>query len=345
MIHFKHISASLVVALLFFTLYDDSIALSAESPEAPTRFPNPITLYVGYAPGGSFDITARLIGKYIGRYLPSQPTVLVSYKPGSGTRVLAGYLYSAAKRDGSEFGQLNSGILFKQLLSGETEQFVAPQFSYIGSTSSERGTCFIRSVIPVTNLEGAKSRELAMGASDPLGADAVGMRVANRLLGTKFKPIPGYPGGTEQNLAIARGELDGRCTTWNGIKLERPDWIAKNEVRSLLQTSLTPNPDLPGVPLMRDLVTNDRDKAAVSLIASGQEIGFPFVLPPNVPAKIINVFRDAFTRTTRNPEFLAEARAIELEVDPVSGDRAQELVNSAYTAPKNVVDRARNLME
>jgi tripartite-type tricarboxylate transporter receptor subunit TctC len=311
---------------------------------AQVKLPNPITFYVGYSPGGSFDATARIVSKYLGHYLPGQPNVLVKYMPGGGTRVLAGYLFSAAKHDGSEFGQLHSGVLFKELFTGEKQQIVPGEFSYIGSLTAEREGCFVWHAVAAKDLDGARARELAMGVSDPVGTDVVGMRIANKLLGTKFKPIPGYVGGTGQNLAIERGELDGRCWDWSTAKSTKADWIRDHKIRYLLQMSLTKNPELPDVPFMLDLISNASDREAVKLAFADQETGYPLALPPQVPAAILSAFRDAFEKTMRDPDFLQDARMLKLDIDPVSGGRVQQLVVSAYGAPDAVVERARNLM-
>ena len=321
-----------------------ALLCSISAALAQVKLPNPITFYVGYSPGGSFDATARLVSKYLGRYLPGEPNVLVKYMPGGGTRVLAGYLFSAAKRDGSEFGQLHSGVLFKELFTGENQQFAATQFSYIGSLTAEREGCFVWHSVPIANLEEARSRELAMGVTDPVGTDVVGMRIANKLLGTKFKPIPGYVGGAGQNLAIERGELDGRCWDWSTAKSTKADWIRDHKIRYLLQMSLTKNPELPDVPFMLDLISNEPDREAVKLAFADQETGYPLALPPQVPAAILAAFRDAFDKTMRDPGFLQDAATLKLDIDPVPGSRVQQLIVSAYGAPDAVVERARNLM-
>ncbi|HWG05428.1 MAG TPA: hypothetical protein VG271_10480 [Beijerinckiaceae bacterium] len=312
--------------------------------QAQVKLPSQITFFVGYSPGGSFDVSARLVSKYLGRYLPGNPNILVRYMPGGGTRVLAGYLFSAAKRDGSEFGQLHSGVLFKELLTGEKQQIVPSDLSYIGSLTAEREGCFVWRNVPVNNLDEAKTREIAMSVADPAGTDVVGMHIANKLLGTRFKPIPGYPGGVEQNLAIEQGEVDGRCWDWSTAISTKSDWIRDKKVRYLLQISLTKNPELPDVPFMLDLLTNDADRDAVKLAFADQGTGYPLALPPQVPVPITAAFRDAFDKTMRDPDFLHEAAALKLDIDPVAGDRVQHLVVSAYDAPPSVVERARDLM-
>jgi tripartite-type tricarboxylate transporter receptor subunit TctC len=312
--------------------------------QAPVKLPDPINFYVGYPPGGSFDVSARLVTRFVGKYLPGKPNIVVKYMPGGGTRVLSGYLFSAAKRDGSEFGQLHSGVLFKELFTGEREQMIPTQFLYVGSLTSERQSCMVWHTVPVQTLEDARKRDLAMGVADPVGTTAIGMRVLNKLVGTRLKPIAGYPGGSEQNLAIERGELDGRCWNWGTAKSTKADWIADKKVRYFVQMSLTQNPELPDVPLIMDLLTNDQDRAAVAVIFDDQEIGFPFALPPGVSPEIVAAFRAAFDATTKDPEFLHDAKLANVDIDPVTGQRVQTLIENAYASPAAVVERARDLM-
>ena len=312
--------------------------------QAQVKLPSQITFFVGYSPGGSFDVTARLVSKYLGQYLPGKPNILVRYMPGGGTRVLAGYLFSAAKRDGSEFGQLHSGVLFKELFTGEKQPVRPGEFSYIGSLTPERQGCLVWHAVPVHNLDEARSRDIEMAVSDPVGTSVVDMHIANRLLGTRFKPVPGYAGGAEQNLAMERGEVDGRCLDWSTAITTRPDWIRDDKVRYLLQISRTKNLQLANVPFIMDLISNDADRDAVNLAYTDQETGYPLTLPPQTPDETVAAFREAFDKTMRDADFLKEAAAVKLDIDPVAGGAVQQLVLSAYGAPETIVARARDLM-
>jgi tripartite-type tricarboxylate transporter receptor subunit TctC len=158
------------------------------------------------------------------------------------------------------------------------------------------------------------------------------------LLGAKIKLVSGYPGGPEVNLAMERGEVEGRCGwSWSSIKITRSDWLAEKKINLVLQMALKKSPELPNVPLVTDLARNDRERQILRLMLSRQAMGWPFIAPPDLPADRAQALRKAFDDTMKDPEFLAEAKQRLLDVNPMSGTDIQKLVSELYQTPPEVI--------
>jgi tripartite-type tricarboxylate transporter receptor subunit TctC len=186
-----------------------------------------------------------------------------------------------------------------------------------------------------------RARELIVGGTGS-GSDTDTFPVVlSNLLGLKIRLISGYPGGNDVLLAMERGEVDGRCGwSWGSVLAVRPDWLAEGKITVLLQMALSKHPDLPDVPLVMDLARNDDERMAMELIFSRQVMGRPYLAPPQVPAARRDALRRAFDATAQDPEFLADAKRIDLELNPVTGEEIETLIARIYSASASAVDLA-----
>ena len=167
----------------------------------------------------------------------------------------------------------------------------------------------------------------------------------NALLGTKFKIILGYPGGNDINLAMERGEVEGRgSNAWASWKSTRMDWIKDKKVNIIVQIGLTKAPDLPDVPLMMDLAKNPDDKAVLKLLSASTTIGRPLFTSPGVPEERVKALRAAFEATMKDPEFLADAQKRGFDINPVSGEEMQKIVVDIVATPRAVADRLQSII-
>jgi hypothetical protein len=158
------------------------------------------------------------------------------------------------------------------------------------------------------------------------------------LFGVKVRLVSGYPGGNEINLAMERGEVDGRCGwSWSSIKITKPDWLSGKRINLVLQMGLKKSSELPEVPLIMDFARNDRERQILRLILARQQMGWPFLAPPSLPAERAQALRQAFEATMKDPEFLAEAKQRQMDVNPMSGAEIDQLVNELYQTPQDVV--------
>jgi len=305
-----------------------------------------VDVYIGTSVGGGYDAYARLLSRHMGRHVPGNPIFVPKNMEGGGGIRLANFLYNVAPKDGSTFGTFNRGTGFDPLLGNKGAQFDATRFNWIGSANNEVSVCVAWHTTGVTRYEELLSKELVVGASGPAADTYQFPKIANGVLGTRFKIIAGYPGGNDIDLAMERGEVQGRCGwSWTSVKATHQPWLDQNKIHILFQIGLSKHPDLPNVPLVMDLARTDEERAIFKVIFGRQVMAWPFTAPPGVPQERISVLREAFMDTMKDKEFLAEAAKAGLEIRPVSGVDIQKLVHEAYDTPAAVVQRTAQLLQ
>jgi len=300
-----------------------------------------VSLYIGYSAGGGYDTYARMLARHIGKHIPGNPTVVPQNMPGAGSLTLANYIYNIAPKDGTVFGTIGRGLAMEPLLGGTGTRFDATRYAWIGSMNNEVSVCASWHTSPVKSVEDMRAHELIVGGTGS-GSDTDTFPVVLRnLLGLKIRLISGYPGGNDVLLAMERGEVDGRCGwSWGSVVAVRSDWLAENKINVLLQMALDKHPDLPDVPLVMDLARSDDERMAMELIFARQVMGRPYMAPPDVPAARRDALRRAFDATLEDPEFLADASRIDLELNPVTGEEIDRLLARIYGASAAAVSLA-----
>jgi len=300
-----------------------------------------VDVYIGTSVGGGYDAYARMLSRHIGKYIPGNPNVVPKNMEGGGGMRLANFLYNAAPKDGATFGIFNRGIGFDQLLGSKSAQFDATKFTWIGSTNNEISVCVAWHTTGVTKWQDVLAQELVVGASGPAADTFQFPKIANGVLGTKFKIISGYPGGNDIDLAMERGEVQGRCGwSWTAVKATHQPWLDQKKINILFQMALSKHADLPNVPLIVDLAKTDEDRAIFKMIFARQVMAWPFAAPPGVPKDRADALRNAFMETMKDKDFLAEAAKGNLDISPVTGNDIQKLVVDIYSTPAPVVQKA-----
>jgi tripartite-type tricarboxylate transporter receptor subunit TctC len=305
-----------------------------------------IDLYIGYSAGGGYDVYARSLARHMGRFIPGSPTIVPKNMPGAGSLVLANWLYNVAPKDGTAFGIIGRGTAFDPLLGSTKAQFDAAKFNWIGSMNDEVSVCVAWHTTGITELEQVKQNELTVGGTGPAADTDQFPKVLNATIGTKFKIIAGYPGGNDIDLAMERGEVMGRCGwSWSSVKSAHPTWLAAGKINILAQLGLSRHPDLPDIPLVTDFAKTDEQRRILRLILVRQALGRPFLGPPGIPPERLAVLRQGFNDTMKDPEFLADAEKLKLEVRPLSGEQAEVVVRQIYaeTSP-TIAQRAAALL-
>jgi tripartite-type tricarboxylate transporter receptor subunit TctC len=305
-----------------------------------------VRIVVGFSPGGGYDIYARELGRYLGRHIPGHPAVVVQNMAGAGSLKAVNFLFNAAPRDGTVLATFSRGIVFEPLIGHlDGAQFDAPKFNWIGSISDEVGVCAINASRGIATWQDMLTTKTVIGASGA-GADSDAFPIVLRnLFHLPMRVVTGYPGGADVNLAMERGEVDGRCGwSWTSIVSRNREWLTEKRIRITLQIALAKHEDLPDVPLITDLVSDPRQVAALKLIVSRQGIARPFAAPPAVPPERIETLREAFDATMRDPDFLAEMRSQALDVRPLGGAAVQALMRDIYASSPDVVKLAREIL-
>lgn len=307
-----------------------------------------LTMLATSAPGGGYDWYARTVSRYMSGYLPGHPTFIVRNMVGAGGIIAANYLYNVAPKDGSVMAILDRSVLTAPLLYGAASKakYDAAKFNLLGSASKEMGMGIVSMKAPATTIEDMRKVQVTLGAQGTETDDGLYGRLFNKLYGTKFKIIPGYPGQKAIMMGVERGELDGQFFSgWSGINTNYAiAKRAKGEWRFFVQMTthkLSAYPDTPGV---LDLITKPEDRQLVEMLLSRLDLGRPFVAPPNIPADRLAMLRDAFHKTMDDKDYIADAKKQTFPISPIYGVEAQEIVAKIYRTPKNIVQRARTLV-
>lgn len=296
-----------------------------------------VSVIIGYSVGGGYDTYARLLAKHMGHHIPGNPTLVPQNMPGAGSLKAVNYLYAVAPKDGSVFGTVARGMAMEPLLSNAP--FDSRKFTWLGSITNEISFCATWHSSPIKTWNDALSNEITAGGngagSDP---DVYALALKN-LFGAKIKLVTGYPGSSDIDLALERGEITGRCGwSWDSLKSRHPSWLAEKKINILVVFATARNPEMPtDPPLIGDLAKTDEQRQILKLILARQVLGRPFFGPPGIPEDRKQALRTAFDETMRDPDFIAEAKKIELEVNPVPGSEIDGLMAELYKTPPEVV--------
>ena len=337
--------AIVAVLLAFTSIVVFGAAPAAAQPVADFYRGKQLRMIIGIEPGTAYDLYARLVTRHMGKYIPGNPTIIPQNMPGAGSLNAYNYIYNVAPKDGTAFGTGHRFVPLMPLLGLPGAQFDGAKFTYIGSANREVDICMIRTDSGVTTLDQWKQREVMVGTTGGGAELTTFYGTIASMLGMKMKVVTGYRSQNDLYLAIDRGEIQGRCGgSYLNLMSAHGHWMEQKLVNIVMQIGLSKDPALPQVPLITDLVTNARDRAALQLMLSPNEMGRPFVAPPDVPADRAQALRDAFDKATHDRELIEEGKRQLLDIDPITGQRMAELVASAYAAPADVVERARALV-
>jgi len=304
-----------------------------------------VSVVIGSAAGGGFDTYGRLVARHIGAHIPGNPTVIAQNMPGAAGATAAYYVTTVAPKDGTVLGAIHPGNIIEPVLGDKRKVRYDPNsFQYIGNANPDVYVCVVRADAPVTTFEEARKTQLVMGS----GGEAASTRdfplLLNAVLGTKFKIVLGYSGNREVQLAIEKGEIHGQCgAAWSSVLATHPDWFRSGLVKVLVQEASVGSPDLDkqGVPKSVDFARTPQERQVLDLVYSQERFGRPYIMASEAPAERIAAMRKAFMDTFRDPAFLAEAKRMNLDVDPMSGDDLQALVRKVYETPADVAELAK----
>ena len=291
--------------------------------------------------GGGYDTYARALARHMTKHIPGNPTIVPRNMPGAGGLIAANTLYNNTRGGRADVCGADQRCGDGAAVRRAAARFDAQKLNWIGSIGKQDNICITWQGSPLTRFEQAKTREVAVSASGAGGNSSIMPRVLNQFLGTKFKVIGGYNEGSGTTLALERGEVEGVCgLSYSTLKTMHADWFRDRKVNIIVQIGLQKSRDLPDVPNALDLIPNAEDKQVLQLILIRQEMGRPFAMPPNVPADRVAILRAAFEATLKDPAFIADAARLQMEIDPLTGTQIQDLLKTAYSAPRPIVQRA-----
>jgi len=331
----------LVAATLFGTG-----ALPAAADVADFYRGKRINFVIGFGTGGGYDIYARLFARFVGEHIPGNPTVVPQNMPGAGSRRAANWLYAVAPKDGTAIACLGQATPTDQALGQPGIQFDARKFNWIGNLVVVNNIMFVSAASGVAAIDDAKKKTLAIGATGASSPSVLYPLVSNNLLGTKFKIVPGYAGGGDINLAVERHELDGRGSdSWASMKSTHADWLRDHTINILFQVGPRREPDLPDVPLWRELGESEGQRQVLEILSGDVAVGRPILTAPDVPADRLRALRKAFDETLADPQFVAAAKQANIYINPMGGEELQAMVDRIVGPSERVLAMLRQATE
>jgi tripartite-type tricarboxylate transporter receptor subunit TctC len=338
----------IVLGLLFL------VAANSELCAQPSFFEGKsVRVLVGFTPGGSYDLWARLIAQNMSKHVPGNPSFVVQNMTGGGSMVAANYIYNVAKPDGLTFGVVTPGLYIEQLSGRKEVQYDWGKFSWIGSPERTDRIFYIRADTPYKILE-----DLRKAAEPPkCGATGVGTasyywpRLLAETFGFKVNIVAGYPGSSDVNLAIEKGEVHcwgGTVQAFFGSEPGRT-WAKTGYVRVLTQGGQKRHPQLADVPTVWNLMdkhgASESTRRVAKVLLSPDDLGRPFFGPPGVPADRVKILRDAFAKILNDPDVAAEAQKKGLDPSLVTGGEIESMIKELVGLPPEVTQRMKRLVE
>jgi tripartite-type tricarboxylate transporter receptor subunit TctC len=307
-----------------------------------------ITMYVGTGVGaGAVSAYPTALAPLMKKYLPGHPDLMVSYMPGAGGIKAANYIYSIAPQDGTVWGFITRGFLLAPLLKIPQAQYDPTKFNWIGSPSRTVSIGMVwNASTGVRTIDDAMKEQVVVGATSMAEDTGVFPRALNLLAGTKFKIVPGYAGLGAVDLAIARGEVQGKVgSTWKSLNSgPTTNWVRDHKVTVMVQLGMKKAPDIPPeVPLGLDLAKTPDDREVLEVLCAPSATGYPSFMGPGVPADRVAAVRAAYARSLKDPEFI-KAITQGLDIDPISAPELTNIVRSIYAQRHPAVERARDLL-
>ncbi len=317
-------------------------ALPAKADVADFYKGKQVIFYVGYGPGGGYDVYSRVTARYWGKYIPGNPSVVVQNRPGGGSALVANELYNTYPKDGSVVAMFSASLPLWDLLGQANLRFDSTKFSWIGSLTDADDLMAIRRDKGVSDFSGAKEKELIIGVPGATSSPAMMVTAVNHVLGTKFKLVTAYPGSAEIRLGVERGELDGnQSLLWSVDQ----DWVKKNNYLVLYRVGTTELTGLEGVPSLLSLAKTEDEKSLMRFFTSYTDIGRPVVAPPNIPQERLEALRSAFSHTMKDPTFLTDIQKSGLRLNPLTGEKLQKVVEDSFNLSDELKARAKSAVK
>jgi tripartite-type tricarboxylate transporter receptor subunit TctC len=298
-----------------------------------------ITISVGFSPGGSYDFYSRLFARYMGKYLPGHPTIVVQNMPGAGSLRAANYLYNVAPKDGTALGVVTQTLMIEGPLGTAGVKFDAAKFSYLGRMTGILDTISGWYEAKAKTIYDVRKYETVIGGTGATSVTVGYGRLLNAFAGTKFRALLGFGGTTDIMLAMQRREVDAVAVSLTTLTRGKKDWLDEKKINIMVQVALERSKDLPDVPTLVELGNSDQDKAALTFYTSTAAVSRSLIGAPDIPADRVKALRDAFMATTRDPDFVADVNKMGSEFDPAPGEYLENLAKKVSATPVEIARR------
>jgi tripartite-type tricarboxylate transporter receptor subunit TctC len=297
-----------------------------------------IKLYIGFGPGGGYDLYARVLARHLKRFIPGEPNIVPENMPGVGGLRAANFMANAAPKDGLSLAVFSEGGAIEQLFGNKAVRFDAAKFPWIGRMTSSTTLYFTWHTSPTKTFEDLRKRKTTFGSTGAGNTDFL-PKAMNKLAGAQFNIIAGYKGANDILLAVERGEVEAGSGHFNTLLHTRRDWLRDGKMIPIVLVSPKRHPALPNLPVMSEHGSTPENNKVLALFSEGQ-LGRSFHTTPDAPPGSVAILRKAFMATMQDPEFLKEAAQQRLVIEVMSGEETQQTVERVLATPKDLVRKA-----
>ena len=301
------------------------------------------TVVIGYSPGGGYDSYGRMLARHINRHIDGRPEVIVQNLPGAGSLNAVRQLDATQPKDGTYLTAFNPALILESLVDPNRIKVKFSDVAWIGSIAPEVRVCYTWGGTGIKTWdEMAAKKEVNFGSTARGTTNFINAAVLRKVFNMPVKHVLGFPGSAELKLALERGELDADCGTWSSIP---PEWIADKKINPIV-TFAADQPDLPkDLPYIGKFVKTIEQKELLDIFGASGDLGRPIIVSKQVPADRVKILRDAFDATMKDPEFLADAKKMQLPIQAIDGARSTEIIKHVYQASKETIAKVREITE
>jgi tripartite-type tricarboxylate transporter receptor subunit TctC len=309
-----------------------------------------ITMVVGSSPGGINDITARFAARYLGQYIPGNPTIVVQNQPGAGGITAGNRLYNVFPRDGSYIAKLERGVPMLAIQGDTNVAFDPVKFTWLGSLSSYAKDAYLTLIMannPIKSIEELKEpgKSITLGGDNAASSNFIFANIAKTILGLNIKVVGGYTGAAPLFLAMQRGEIDGQIVGYSSVRTGQRDLWTHNAFRPLMQFGRSTRlADFPDIPTGHELTKDPNALALIEFAELQFYISLPFAAPPGMPADRAKALQTAFMDMCQDPAVVADAEKLGIEMSPIDGDTVLKSIAHAAATSHEVIERYNSLV-
>jgi tripartite-type tricarboxylate transporter receptor subunit TctC len=305
-----------------------------------------ITFIVGYSPGGIYDQYTRLIARHITKYIPGQPNTIVENMTGAGGIIAANHLYNRAKPDGLTVAAWASPLILQQIMGNDATKFDARKVGWVGIPGPYDTACHFNRESGIKTVDDwfASKRPVKISSIGPGTGLSDVPKLLKAALGLPLEVVEGYKGGAEARVAVESGEVDGLCASWQATKVSWRSQMDSGKIQVVLQATLKPHADLKDVPLANDYAKTDEARILLKVADNVHVYQFPYSVAPGTPPERLQILQQAFIKTLRDPELVAEAKKAQLEVNAIDGPTTAKTFAGLYELNPALIAKLKELL-
>ena len=303
-----------------------------------------VTITVGFTPGGGYDVNARSVSRYISKYIPGNPSIIVQNMPSAGSMTSVRYLDATAPKDGTAITIFNPGLVTQSIIDPEKVNLDFRKYGWVGVVTSDFRVCYGFGPNGVKSWDDMMSRkEFILGATGKGSGNYINGAVLRQVFNAPVRQILGFPGSAEQRLAIERGEVDGDCGSFSSIPVE---WVRDGKAHSFVRFSEKRPPEVPESAIfINTFAKTDEQRQLLDVLNAADVVGRPFIMSRQVPAERVAIMRKAFNDTMKDPAFIADMEKQQNPLNPMTGEEAEAVVTKMMNVPPNIIAKARQVYE